>query len=88
MALFLPVRIWRRLILETDIFRILVRVSEQYPVYSVFRVSGPEHLPVFEVEVRLHKFVANGSGTGRRAAESAAAANLLRYLKANDKSKK
>ena len=60
----------------------------EHPVYSVFRVSGPEHLPVFEVEVRLHKFVANGSGTGRRAAESAAAANLLRYLKANDKSKK
>ena len=49
--------------------------------YAVFRVSGPEHHPVFEVEVRLHKFVARGEGPGRRAAESAAAANLLRYFK-------
>ncbi len=60
----------------------------EHPVYSVFRVSGPEHQPVFEVEVRLHKLTACGSGTGRRAAESAAAAILLRYLKANGKSKK
>lgn len=60
----------------------------EHPVYTVFRVSGPEHMPVFEVEVRLHKLVACGSGSGRRAAETAAAANLLRYLKANDKSKK
>ena len=53
----------------------------EHPEYSVFRVSGPEHHPVFEVEVRLHRFVARGEGPGRRAAESAAAANLLRYLK-------
>lgn len=59
----------------------------EHPVYSVFRVSGPEHLPVFEVEVRLHRFVACGYGAGRRAAESAAAANLLRYLKNRNKNK-
>ena len=53
----------------------------EHPVYTVFRVSGPEHNPVFEVEVRLHKFVARGEGPGRRAAESAAAGNLLRYFK-------
>ena len=53
----------------------------EHPEYAVFRVSGPEHHPVFEVEVRLHKFVARGEGPGRRAAESAAAANLLRYFK-------
>lgn len=60
----------------------------EHPVYSVFRISGPEHQPVFEVEVRLHKFTACGQGAGRRAAESAAAAILLRYLKAHYPNKK
>ncbi len=53
----------------------------EHPAYSVFRISGPEHQPDFEVEVRLHRLVATGHGTGRRTAESAAAGNLLKYLR-------
>ncbi|MGE4564688.1 MAG: ribonuclease III [Victivallaceae bacterium] len=56
------------------------RWGEQ-PEYQVVAVTGPEHQPTFEVEVRLHGFVAVGRAAGRKAAESQAARQLLDYLK-------
>ena len=50
------------------------------PVYSVLRTTGPEHLPVYEVEVSLHGYVAFGRAASRKQAESAAAQNLYLYL--------
>ncbi len=55
------------------------RWNEQ-PVYSIVAVSGPEHRPSYEVEVRVHGFVANGRAAGRKAAEIQAARQLLSYL--------
>lgn len=55
------------------------RWNEQ-PEYAVVAVSGPEHQPTYEVEVRLHGMVANGRANGRKAAESAAARKLLDFI--------
>ena len=50
------------------------------PIYSILRTTGPEHLPVYEVEVSLHGYVAFGRAASRKQAESAAAQNLYLYL--------
>ncbi|MBS1370947.1 MAG: ribonuclease III [Lentisphaeria bacterium] len=52
----------------------------QPPVYSVLRTTGPEHLPVYEVEVALHGYIAFGRAASRKQAESAAAQQLYLYL--------
>ncbi len=50
------------------------------PTYAVLSTSGPEHLPVYEVEVSLLKYVAVGRAASRKQAESAAAKTLYFYL--------
>ncbi len=56
------------------------RWGEQ-PEYQVVSVTGPEHQPTFEVEVKLRNYVARGRAAGRKAAESQAARQLLEFLK-------
>ena len=62
----------------------LQELSQHYwnrtPMYRVFCQSGPQHDPVYEVEVSLLKFVSCGSGKNRKTAEGNAAKNLYRYL--------
>ncbi len=53
----------------------------EHPVYAVLSVSGPEHKPVYQVEVALHGYLASATAAGRRLAEIAAARELLAYLK-------
>lgn len=50
------------------------------PAYNVFSQSGPQHDPVYDVEVTLLQWVARGSGKNRKAAEGNAARNLYNYL--------
>jgi ribonuclease-3 len=53
------------------------------PVYRLCATEGPPHDPVFDVEVSLPDCPpAQGRGSSRRAAETAAAAALLAHLKA------
>ncbi len=59
----------------------------QPPVYTVLRTTGPEHLPVYEVEVSLHGHVAFGRAASRKQAESAAAQVLYLYLTEHDEVK-
>ncbi|MEK9753784.1 MAG: ribonuclease III [Rhodospirillaceae bacterium] len=48
------------------------------PAYNVVDRQGPDHAPVFEVEVQLSgEMPARGSGNAKRAAEQAAAAAML-----------
>ncbi len=54
------------------------------PSYEVVAVSGPEHLPTFEVEARLNDWTARGHASNRKQAESRAAASLIELLRAND----
>ena len=56
------------------------RLYGRTPVYSILSVSGPQHLPHYDVEARVARFVAVGGGNSRKNAESAAAALLYRYL--------
>jgi ribonuclease-3 len=51
------------------------------PSYKLFRQTGLQHLPVFEVELRVANFVAIGSGGSRKLAEIAAAKIMCDYLK-------
>ncbi len=51
------------------------------PVYRVVNISGPEHRPVYEVEVSLLDFTAAGKAAGRKAAETQAARQMLTFLK-------
>ena len=46
-------------------------------------VSGPQHLPHYDVEASVAGFVAVGGGNSRKNAESKAAATLYRYLEAH-----
>ena len=50
------------------------------PVYTVLRVIGPQHQPFYEMEVKLHCFVALGSGSSRKAAQMDAAKKLYLHL--------
>ncbi|MDD3886671.1 MAG: ribonuclease III [Victivallaceae bacterium] len=50
------------------------------PVYRVLRQSGPDHNPVFEVEVNFREYTACGRASSRKNAESAAACKLYEYL--------
>ena len=52
----------------------------QPPVYTVLRTTGPEHQPVYEVEVSLRGYVAFGRAASRKQAESSAAHVLYLYL--------
>ena len=51
------------------------------PVYRLFRQSGLQHQPVFEVELHVANLVAIGSGGSRKLAEIAAARIMCDYLK-------
>ena len=51
------------------------------PGYKLFRQSGLQHLPVFEVELRVAHLVAVGSGGSRKLAEISAAKTMCDYLK-------
>ena len=59
----------------------------QPPVYTVLRTTGPEHQPVYEVEVSLHGHVAFGRAASRKQGESAAAQVLYLYLTEHDEVK-
>lgn len=50
------------------------------PDYSVISRSGPDHAPVYEVEVRLETGKATATGSSKREAERQAAALMLRSL--------
>ncbi len=51
------------------------------PQYVIVGREGPEHEPLFTVEVRVgEKYCAGGQGHGKKAAEFAAAASLLKRL--------
>ena len=52
------------------------------PQYKVLSVSGPDHKPVYEVEVSLHGIAPEtASATNRKQAEGLAAGKLLARLK-------
>jgi ribonuclease-3 len=50
------------------------------PEYRLFRHSGPQHEPLFEVEVRAANYCTIGSGSSRKLAETDAAAKLLKFF--------
>ena len=50
------------------------------PEYGILCTSGPEHQPVFDVEVRLREYTAIGRAASRKLAESEAARKLYLYL--------
>ncbi len=53
------------------------------PLYTVVGTEGPDHGPTFSVAVRVEGFPeASASGRTKRAAEQAAAAELLRLVRA------
>ena len=54
----------------------------EVPRYSVLHSRGPQHLPVYDVEVSLRRFTAVGSGRSRKQAEFNAAAALCQFLRA------
>lgn len=54
------------------------------PVYQVLNVSGPEHNPLYEVEVAVNDHKLSGQGGSRRQAEFAAAAAMLQFLTGGD----
>ncbi len=56
------------------------------PNYQVLSVSGPEHNPIYEVQVSVGDYQVQGQGGSRRQAEFAAAAELLKIFAEKDPS--
>ncbi|MBE6366665.1 MAG: ribonuclease III [Lentisphaerae bacterium] len=56
------------------------------PIYKVLSVNGPEHSPVYTVEVTMLDKRAVGQGGARRLAEFAAAADMLKLIAQSDAS--
>lgn len=54
--------------------------GQDLPAYTVTARSGPDHAPVYEVEVRLAQGAARASGPSKREAERRAAAVMLGTL--------
>lgn len=57
-----------------------LKQGEALPVYQVLSCSGPPHAPQFRVVVRAGGRAGEGSGGSKRAAEMAAADDLLKRL--------
>lgn len=62
----------------------LQELSQHYwnctPDYRIFHQKGPQHDPLYQVEVTLRHWVAYGSGKNRKLAEFDAAKNLYNHL--------
>lgn len=59
--------------------------QKPYASYKTIGRSGPDHAPIFEVEVQIEGLKsASGSGNNRQNAEMEAAENLLKLLEADD----
>ena len=75
----------RRLLQELNPKGKLQEFSQQQwndvPHYTVLRHSGPQHLPLYEVELNLRRYTAVGRGRSRKQAEFNAAASLFQFLK-------
>ena len=52
----------------------------EIPRYTILQVTGPMHSPRYLAEAQLRKFTAPGTGSSRKEAESAAAAQLIAHL--------
>ena len=75
----------RKLLMELNPKGKLQEFSQQrwneMPSYTVFRQTGPQHQPLYEVEVSLRRFTAMGSGRSRKQAEFEAASILFQFLR-------
>ena len=75
----------RQLLQELNPKGKLQEFSQQHwndvPHYSVLRHSGPQHMPLYEVELNLRRYTAIGRGRSRKQAEFNAAASLFQFLR-------
>jgi len=54
------------------------------PIYEILSVSGPDHAPVFIVEVIIDKIRASGTASSRKQAEIEAAKNAITVISKKD----
>lgn len=75
----------KELLLELNPKGKLQEFSQQHwndiPRYTILHHSGPQHLPVYEVEVTLKNYTALGRGRSRKQAEFNAAGSLFHFLR-------
>lgn len=75
----------RQLLQELNPKGKLQEFSQQHwneiPRYTVLHHSGPQHMPLYEVEVQLHRYTALSRGRSRKQAEFNAAAILFHFLR-------
>ena len=75
----------KRMLLELNPKGKLQEFSQQQwndvPCYKILRSSGPQHMPLYEVEVSLRRYTAIGSGRSRKQAEFNAASSLFQFLR-------
>ena len=75
----------RQLLLELNPKGKLQEFSQQHwneiPRYTVLHHSGPQHMPLYEVEVQLHRYCALSRGRSRKQAEFNAAGILFHFLR-------
>lgn len=74
----------RQMLVEINPKGKLQELSQHYwnrtPEYRVFSHTGPQHDPIYVVEVCMLRWVAQGTGKNRKTAECDAAKNLYKYL--------
>lgn len=67
---------------KTDLQELTQSMGKGIPIYTLVKTEGPDHAPLFTVEVRLEGFPSQkGQGPSKRIAEQNAAKDLLKYIR-------
>jgi len=78
----------RKLLLDLNPKGILQEYSQKKwnepPIYEILSVSGPDHAPVFSVEVIIDEIKASGTASSRKQAEIEAAKNAIVIISEKD----
>lgn len=70
---------------KSELQEYTLKLTKKLPVYSSLGRTGPDHAPLFKIEVSACGHSAEGTGTSKKLAEDAAANELMMVLRAAKK---
>ena len=66
---------------KSELQELCQKKYKELPIYKLLERSGPDHQPIFRIQVQIKKKSALGTGTSKKLAEQNAAETLLKELK-------
>lgn len=70
---------------KSELQELCQKKYKELPTYTLMERSGPDHQPLFRIQVQIRKKKAWGIGSSKKLAEQNAAENLLKDLKHGNK---